>query len=212
MMNVLHVIANPKPAAEANSRQLADAFLKALKTGQPAVSVTEVDLYTNPPPYYDYDTYRHFWYPVFDPSFKPSEKEKKAVQYALAQCNLFKQTDLLVMTTPMWNFGIPAILKAWLDQVLMPNVTFTIGAGGVKPLHRIRRAVVLASSGGTYGAGDLRDGVRNGVKAALGFVGITEVEVAWAEGQNPFFFTDHAERKAKALAEAASLGLKLAKD
>jgi FMN-dependent NADH-azoreductase len=69
-MNVLHVIANPKPAAEANSKQLAEVFLKALKGKEPCVSVAEVDLYANPPPYYDNETYRHFWYPVFDPSFQ----------------------------------------------------------------------------------------------------------------------------------------------
>jgi FMN-dependent NADH-azoreductase len=209
-MNVLHVTANPKPAGEANSKQLAEAFLKALKGKQPGVSVTEVDLYTSPPPFYDYATYRHFWYPVFDPSFKASDKEKKAAEYSLAQCNLFKQADVLVMTTPMWNFGVPAILKAWLDQVLMPNITFSIGPTGFKPMHRIRKAVVLSSSGGVYEAGDLRDGVRNGIKAAVGFVGITDVDVVWAEGQNAFFFKDHAERKAKAMAEAAALGLKVA--
>jgi len=87
----------------------------------------------------------------------------------------------------LWNYGMPAILKAWLDQVLMPNVTFAIGGRGVKGLHHIRKVVVLASSGGTYEPGDPRDGIRNGLKAALGFVGITDIEVAWSQGQNPFF-------------------------
>ncbi|MEI6564776.1 MAG: NAD(P)H-dependent oxidoreductase [bacterium] len=209
-MKILHVIANPKPVVEANSRQLTEAFLKALKAKQPGALVTEVDLYANPPPYYDYATYRKFWYPVFDPSYKPTDQEKAAAKYALKQCDLFNQADVLVMTTPMWNFGMPAILKAWLDQILMPGETFSIGPGGVKPLHKIRKVVVLVSSGGTYDAGDLRDGIRNGIKAALGFVGITDIEVAWAQGQNPFFFKDHAERKAKAMADAVELAGKFA--
>lgn len=209
-MKVLHVIANPKPTAEANSKQLSDALLKALKAKAPDTSITEVDLYANPPPFYDYETYRHFWYPVFDPTYKATDKEKKAVKYAMAQCDLFKQADVLVITTPMWNFGVPAILKAWLDQVLMPNVTFSIGATGFKAMHSIRKVVVLASSGGTYEAGDVRDGIRNGIKSAVGFVGISDVEVVWVQGQNPFFFKDHAERKAKAIADATVLGKKLA--
>ncbi len=209
-MHVLHVIANPKPAGEATSKQLAEAFLKAVKEKQPGASVTEVDLYAKPPPYYDYETYRHFWYPVFEPSFKASDKEKQAAEYSLAQCKLFKQAELLVLTTPMWNFGVPAILKAWLDQVLMPNITFSVGPTGFTPMHRIRRAVVLASSGGVYEAGDPRDGVRTGIRAAVGFVGITDVEVVWAAGQNSFFFKDHAERKASAMAAATALGRKLA--
>lgn len=204
-MNIMHVVANPKPVVEANSKQLADVFFKELKARRKDLSVTEVDLYAKPPPYYDYATYRHFWYPVFDATYKPTDSEKAAVAYAMEQCRLFKAADALVVTTPMWNFGMPGILKSWFDQVLMPNVTFTIGAGGVKSMHKIRKVVVMASSGGAYEAGDSRDGIRNGIKAAVGFVGITDVEVAWAQGQNPFFFQDHAERKAKALAEAVRL-------
>jgi FMN-dependent NADH-azoreductase len=205
-MNVLHVIANPKPIAEAHSKQLAAAFFTTLKTKQPGCQVAELDLYANPPPFYDYETYRHFWYPVFDPAYKASEKELAASQYARKQCGVFNQADVLVITTPMWNFGMPAILKAWLDQVLMPNVTFTIGGSGVKGLHHIRKVVVLVSSGGTYEPGDSRDGIRNGLKAAFGFVGITDIEVSWSQGQNPIFFKDSAERHTRAVLDAMQLG------
>jgi FMN-dependent NADH-azoreductase len=205
-MNVLHVIANPKPGAEAHSKQLAEAFFIALKAKQPGCQVTELDLYANPPPFYDYETYRHFWYPVFDAAYKATEKEKVAAQYARTQCELFNQTDVLVITTPMWNFGMPAILKAWLDQILMPNVTFTIGGNGVKGLHHIRKVVALVSSGGTYEVGDSRDGIRNGLRAAFGFVGIADIEVAWSQGQNPFFFKDSVERHKRAVWDAMQLG------
>jgi FMN-dependent NADH-azoreductase len=114
-MNILHVIANPKPTAEANSKQLANAFFNALKEVNPSASVTSVDLNANPPPFYSYDVYRCFWYPVFDASYKPSDKEKAAVRYALDQCRLFNQADVLVLTTPMWNFSVPGILKAWME-------------------------------------------------------------------------------------------------
>ncbi|MEI8352691.1 MAG: NAD(P)H-dependent oxidoreductase [bacterium] len=209
-MQVLHIVANPKPVTEAHSKQLSGAFLDSLKAKRPGIVVTEVDLYKNPPPFYDYDTYRHFWYPVFDAAYQATDKEKAAVRYALAQCKLFNSAEVLVLSTPMWNFGMPAILKAWLDQVLMPGVTFSIGPGGTKPLHNVRKVVMLVSSGGAYGIGDLRDGVRNGITAALGFVGITDIEVAWSEGQNPFFFKDHAERHAKAIQGASALGEKVA--
>lgn len=209
-MRVLHIIANPKPVAEAASKQLAEAFFKSLKAGQPSAAVTEVNLYADPPPFYDYETYRHYWFPVFDALYKPGESEKAAAAYSRKHCGLFKDADILVITTPMWNFGMPAILKAWLDQVLTPNVTFSLGAGGVKALHKIRKVIVLASSGGTYEVGDLRDGIRNGIKAAMGFVGVTDIEVIWAQGQNPFFFKDCAERKAMAVKAAAELAAMLA--
>ena len=83
-----------------------------------------------------------------------------------------------------------------------------MGPTSFKPMSRIRSAVVLASSGGVFEAGDLRDGVRNGIKAAVRFTGISDVDVLWPEGQNSSFFRDHAERKAKAMADSAALGLK----
>lgn len=210
-MNVLHVLANPKPQSESHSRHLAEVFLASLLSEAPHTTVTEVDLYHNPPPFYDYDTYRYFWCPVFDAAYRASDQERAAAQYSLSQCELFKQADVLVLTVPMWHFGLPAILKAWMDQVLTPNVTFVIGDSGVKALHRIRRVVVLSSSGGVYGVGELRDGLRNGITAALGFAGITQIDFVWAQGQNPFFFKDSGERMEQALNQAAFLGKDVAK-
>jgi FMN-dependent NADH-azoreductase len=210
-MNILHVIANPKPLAEANSRQLAEAFFKVVQQVNPAATVTEVDLNANPPPFYDYETYRYFWYPVFDSKFQPTAREKAAVQYALAQCALFKKADVVVLTTPMWNFSLPGILKAWIDQVVMPNQTFTIGAQGIGGLHQVKKVVLLTSSGGVYEVGNPRDCLVPELKAAFGFMGITDIEVAWVQGQNPLFFKDGAERKARAMKEASDLAVRVAK-
>lgn len=205
-MHILHVIANPKPEPEANSKQLAAAFFKALQAANPAATVTVVDLNAKPPPFYSYANYRYFWYPVFDAAYQPTAAEKKSVKYALEQCRLFNQADVLVLTTPMWNFSVPGILKAWIDQVLAPNQAFTLGPGGVKPLHKIRKIVLLASSGGAYADGDPRDCLKAAIRAAFGFVQIQDLAVAWAQGQNPFFFKDSAARKTAALEEAAALG------
>lgn len=205
-MNILHVIANPKPEAESASKQLTAAFFAELKKAKPSVTVKEVDLYADPPPFYTYDVYRHFWYPVFDASYKPSARESLASAYALEQCALLKAADVVVLTSPMWNFSMPAILKAWLDQVIMPNHTFNISSSGVKGLHAVRKVVLLAASGGVYEPGDAREHLGAEVRTAFGFMGVTDVDIAWAEGQNPFFFADHAERKAKAVSAAAALG------
>lgn len=209
-MDILHVIANPKPEGESNTKQLAAAFFEALKGANPGATVIECDLYANPPPYYDYATYRYFWYPLFKRTFAPSAEERAAARYGLEQAARFKAADVLVLTAPMWAFGMPAILKAWFDQALIPGVTFSMGPGGVKGLHRIRKVVLLASSGGAFEAGDPRDGLRAGIQSILGFVGITDIEVVWAEGQNPFFFRDSALRKRRALDEAAALGRRIA--
>lgn len=205
-MKILHVIANPKPTEESASKQVTEAFLEGLKKSNQDAEITTLDLYENPPPYYSYEVYRHYWYPVFQPEYQPSDEEKKAAEYVKEQAAKFNDADILVITTPMWNFSMPAILKAWIDLVFSPSETFTMGPGGPKPLHKIKKVIVLCSSGGVYGEGSYPDHFSPVFKLGFGFIGIEDVEFVWADGQNPFFFKDSAERKAKAIEEARELG------
>jgi|GEM_PF-1270696 len=204
-MNILHIIANPKPIAESASKKVSDAFFTHLKELNTTIDVTDVDLYQNPPPFYSVDAFHGFWGPVANPAYTPSADEGKAMVYAKQQAELFNNADVLVITTPMWNFSAPAILKAWVDQVLAPNLTFTISADGVEPKHNIGQVIVLAASGGVYKENDERDALLPFIRAAFGFVGIENVVSAWADGQNGFFFKDSADRLAAAIEAAQEL-------
>lgn len=208
-MRVLSIVGNPKPEEEAASKQLLSAFKKGLKESGGDSALVEVDLYESPPPYYTYKTYRYFWYPVFVQGYQPSEEEKKDVEYSLEQCKLFKEAEAIVITCPMWNFSLPAIVKAWIDQVLMPKEIFDISKEGVKPLHRVKKVILLTSSGGVYPEDDPKDNFKRLVKAAFGFIQIEKIRIVWADGQNIFFFEDHKDRKDKAIKEAHELGLKI---
>jgi FMN-dependent NADH-azoreductase len=203
-MNVLHVCANPKPTEESVSKQLAAAFFTRLIELKPEVELVNVDLYEEKPPFYSYEMFKRAWYPVFDESYEPSKVEEMALNYANKQAEHFNNADVLVLTMPMWNFTVPAIMKAWIDQVLSPGLTFSISKeDGIKPLHKIKSIVLLVSSGGIYKEDDDRDALSRQVRAAFGFVGIEDLEIVWAEGQNPLFFDNHEENKAIAV-EAAS--------
>jgi len=209
-MKILHVVANPKPAVESVSNQVTEAFFQALKKARCSASIKKIDLYKDPPPFFSYDAYRHFWNPVFQMDYKPSGAEKKAARYALKHGRLFNEADVLVITTPMWNFTVPGILKAWMDQVMAPGLTFTIGPAGVVALHKMKKVVVLAASGGAYDPEDRRNNLTHQIKAAFSFIRVPEAEVAMADGQNPFFYKDCAQRKDKAIQTAKALAQKLA--
>jgi FMN-dependent NADH-azoreductase len=203
-MNVLHVCANPKPTEESVSKQLAAAFFGKLIELRPEVELVNVDLYDEKPPFVSNEFFRRAWHPVFDETYEPSKVEEMAFNYASKQAELFNQADVLVLTMPMWNFTVPAIMKAWVDQVLTPGLTFSLSREeGVKPLHKIKSIVLLVASGGVYKEDDVRDALSPQIRAAFGFVGIDDFEIVWAEGQNPLFFGNHEENKAMAI-EAAS--------
>lgn len=203
-MNVLHVCANPKPTEESVSKQLAAAFFGKLIELNPEVELVNVDLYDEKPPFYTYELYKNCWYPVFDDSYEPSKVEQMAQNYASKQADQFNDADVLVLTMPMWNYGVPAVMKAWIDQILCPGLTFNISKeDGVKPLHKIKSIVLLVSSGGVYKEGDDRDALSRQVRHAFEFIGINDINIVWAEGQSPLFFEDTEESKQMAIEAAA---------
>ena len=205
-MNVLHVCANPKPTEESVSKQLAAAFFGKLIELKSDVELVNVDLYDEKPPFYSYELYKRVWYPVFDESYEPSKVEEMSTNYAEKQAEQFNKADVVVMTMPMWNFTVPAIMKAWIDQVLCPGLTFNISKeDGITPLHKVKSIVLLVSSGGVYKEDDERDALSRQVRSAFGFIGIEDLEIVWAEGQNPLFFDNHEDNKAIAIEAAAEI-------
>ena len=203
-MNILHVCANPKPTEESISKQIASAFIGKLIELKPDVELVNVDLYDEKPPFYSYDLYKRAWYPVFDEGYEPSKVEEMSLNYAIGQIEKFKEADVLVLTMPMWNYSVPAIMKAWIDQILLPGYTFSVSKeDGAQGLHKIKRIVMLVSSGGVYKEDDDRDALTRQIRHGFEFIGINEIDVVWAEGQNPLFFDNSEENKAVAM-EAAT--------
>lgn len=211
-MNVLHVCANPKPVEQSVSKQLAARFFGKLLELNPDVELNNIDLYQDKPPYYSNDLFRRMWNPVFDPAYEPSKAEEAAMNYAQKQIDELKKADVLVLTMPMWNFGAPGVMKSWMDQVLAPGFMFDITEDGPKPTHNITTVVMLVSSGGTYKEDDPRDGLTRQVEAAFGFIGISDFRIAWADGQNPLFFSDAETRRETAFDAAEEIAEELAEE
>jgi FMN-dependent NADH-azoreductase len=190
-MNVLHVCASPRPFQESVSKQLAAAFFAKLTELNPDINVINVDLYQNKPPFLSYEAFRAFWLPIQQPGYQPTGTEQKATSYAVTQAQQFRDSDIIVLSMPLWNGGMPAIMKAWIEQTMVPNLVFTIEDGQVKPSHQIRKAIVLASAGVTLKEDDPADALTPQVMAAMNFVGVQDVASAWADGQDTPQAEDH---------------------
>lgn len=211
-MNILHVCANPKPVEQSVSKQLAARFFGKLLELNPDIELNNIDLYQDKPPYYSNDLFRRMWNPVLDPAYEPTKAEEAAMNYAQKQIDELKKADVLVLTMPMWNFSAPGVMKAWMDQVLAPGFMFELTDAGPKPLHNITTLVLLVASGGIYKENDERDALTRQVSSAFGFIGITDIRIAWADGQNPLFFNDSAVRRDMAFDAAEELAEELAEE
>ena len=100
-----------------------------------------------------------------------------------ALINEIKQSEVIVIGLPMYNFGIPSTLKAYFDQIARAGITFRYTENGPEGLLSAKKAYIFAARGGMY-AGTALDSQTTYVSNFLGFLGITDVEFIYAEGLN----------------------------
>lgn len=123
--------------------------------------------------------------PLLNPNFVKAtftapEDRDRADREALAISDTLvdeiEAADVLVIASPIYNFGVPGALKAWIDQVARVGRTFRYTADGPVGLVQGKRAVVVLASGGTQIGSDI-DFASGYLRHFLGFLGITEVEI-----------------------------------
>ena len=204
-MNVLHVIANPRPAETSASKKLAFEFFATLTEKNPDVVVNNVDLYQNKPPYVSAEALNYFWGPVANPAYIPSKAEETAANFSNNNAQALMDADVLVLTMPVWLNSMPAILKAWLDQVLVPGKMFEFGDEGLVPTHHLRTVVLLVSSDQVYKEGDVRDGLTPAIRAIFAYIGVEDVQIAWADGQDASRHFDSEQRREMATEAAKEI-------
>jgi FMN-dependent NADH-azoreductase len=98
-----------------------------------------------------------------------------------------QSADSVVIGAPMYNFSIPAPLKAWIDQVVRMGKTFGYGANGPQGLLGRKNVVVITSRGGAYEKGSARRGFdfqEPYLQHILGFIGLTDITFIHAENQS----------------------------
>lgn len=113
-------------------------------------------------------------------NYTPAESRTEDQNQILAQSNelvdeLF-QSDLMVIGVPLYNFSIPAALKAWIDQVSRAKLTFQYTADGPEGLLKNKHAILVYASGGTP-LGSEADFATSYMKFILGFIGIKQVTI-----------------------------------
>lgn len=204
-MNVLHVIANPRPAETSVSKKLASEFFAALTEKNPDVVVNNVDLYQTKPPYVSAEALNYFWGPIANPAYIPSKSEESAANFSNNNAQALIDADVLVLTMPVWLNSMPSILKAWLDQILVPGKMFTFGAEGLIPTHHLKTVVLLVSSDQVYKEGDIRDGLTPAIRAIFAYIGVDDIQIAWADGQDAARHFDSAGRRDMAIEAAREI-------
>jgi FMN-dependent NADH-azoreductase len=174
------------------STRLADEFVAAWRASNPGAKVIVRNLAEETVPHLDAERFGAFL-------AKPGERsveQQAVVEYSDALIDELKRADVLVLGLPMYNFGVPSTLKAYIDHIARAGATFKYTEKGPVGLLTGKKAYVFATRGGLY-AGTPLDTQTAYVRDMLRFLGIDDVEFVYAEG-----LAIGAERKAAALSQA----------
>jgi FMN-dependent NADH-azoreductase len=185
------------------SRTLSAEVVAAQRANDPGIEVTYRDLATDP---VDHLTGLHL--AALQGAAPADPAVQRDVAAGLAALDEFLAADIVVVGAPMYNFGIPSQLKAWIDRVAVAGKTFRYTAEGPEGLAGRKKVIVASSRGGFYGPGTPSADMEHQesyLRAVFGFFGITEITFVRAEG-----VALGAEARAKAIDVARGEVIRLA--
>ncbi len=182
------------------TRSLSSRFAEKWLERNPDSRVVERDLTADPPPFVD-----ESWIAAAFAESQP-RKTPEALWVSETLIEEILQADLIVLGAPMYNFGIPAQLKAYIDQIVRPGRTFAFESGAPEPYRPLipgRPVVVITSAGD----GDLHPGgplahmnhLEPHLITALGFNGLTDLHFIRAGYDE---FQDDRAKRSLATAES----------
>lgn len=157
------------------SRDLANLFVSHWISGEPGAEVMARDLVAAPIPHVHDLTIQGYYTPA--DQLTPQLKAATALSDLLI--SEVRDADVLLISTPMYNFSLPSALKAWIDQIVRIGHTFSYDGKNFAGLLPGKRAFVMVA----YGAGGYVDGgafaaadfVQPYLKFLLGFLGVSDV-------------------------------------
>ena len=176
-IRILEVSASGR-RADSVSRMLSRDIIAALESRHGAVGVTRRDLADG------VGLVDEAW---IGANFTADDERTAAQHDRLAESDALvaelKQADVVVIGTPIYNFGIPASLKAWVDMIARARLTFRYTENGPEGLLQGKKAYVVIASGGVPVDSSV-DFATPYLRQALRFVGITDVEIVAADQLN----------------------------
>lgn len=205
MKTLLHIIASPR-AGESNTLAVSNAYLDGIKTSHPDLLIQEIDLFReNLPSVAGENIDSKYTLMTGQPLSAGAAENWSSIESLVLQ---FQQADYYLISTPMWNFTIPYVLKYYIDAIIQPGYLFKYDEQGVPHgLVTGKKMVCVTTTGGSYAPGTpmhAMNFVEPYLRAIFGFVGITDISFITA---GPMDYTPEVREMAlnQAKAEAMSL-------
>jgi FMN-dependent NADH-azoreductase len=172
---LLHIIASPR-GEESRTLMVAKTFVETLKEKYPDLVIEELNLYKEKLPALTVERVDGKY--VLLSGKELSDELKEAWKDIIKYIERFLSADIYLVSTPMWNFSIPYVLKHYIDIIMQPKYLFRYTQNGVEGLVKDKKMVVVTSRGGDYSADsptksyDLEEPY---LRTIFGFAGLTDI-------------------------------------
>lgn len=175
MKTLLYIKSNPKPNELSRTFQISEKFIESYKKKNPQDKVITLDLYKEDINFLTMESIQQ----IFGPKDENSKKNP-----LLSYAYTFAQADKYVIASPLWNLGVPSILKAYFDYITVKDISFKYTAQGPVGLLTNKNALYISARGGKYDIEPMSNfefGERY-VKTILNFLGVTNYSAIFADG------------------------------
>ena len=181
MTNILHIACSPK-GDTAHSFRIAEVLLAGLSELHPGAVISTRRLGQSPPTF----TTPGFAAEMMVHTTAESARDVETLQESERLIEELDGADLLVISTPMHNFTVPAVLKAWIDQVVRFGRTFQSTPTGKVGLLRDKTVYVIIASGGLFTGENPRqpDFLTPYLRAILATIGLKDIRFVSAESMS----------------------------
>ncbi len=180
MKKLLHIIASPREE-KSRTLEVSHVFLDAFKTKHPNCAIDELNLFEEDIPSLTLKSVAGKYLLLSGKDLFGEAKE--SWEDIIRHIERFLSADLYLISTPMWNFHIPYLLKQYIDVIVQPKYLFRYTDSGVEGLAKNKKMVIIESRGGDYSSPQTKslDFQEPYLRAVFGFVGITDITCIKAE-------------------------------
>lgn len=168
MATLLHVDSSIN-GDQSHSRKVTATFAEAWKDANPNGTYIYRDLAVNPIPHLDQTTYAAY----VTPEAEHTPEQAAAFAKNRGISDEVESADVVLLGTPMYNFGIPSSLKSWIDNIAIPRFRADQETG--KSILTGKRFIVATSRGGSYAPGTPRESFDHQepyLRSVFGFLGV----------------------------------------
>ncbi len=179
MKNILHITSSPRGEAS-NSTMLGRTVVDKLLWQYPGSTVVTNDVMNK-----DYDYLRNIHVVAYRlPEDQLTPEQRQALRDSDEAVNQMFNADIIVISVPLYNFAIPAALKAWIDHIIRLGKTFSYHTGKPEGMLNGKKVYLTIASNGVYTDGPMKpmDHAEPYLRFILGFIGLTDITTYRIEG------------------------------